>query len=318
MQEAHFGEIASVITHLLGEAGNEVVVAMAWFTNHRLFDALADCLGRGVKVKLAISDDPINFTEYGLDFNSLISLGATVHIVSQGPGLMHHKFCVIDGQMAVTGSYNWTYYAETRNSENIVVIEDAAIASLYCREFARLTSRQTISTTVPRLTWAQIEDAENIDFGLLNFETEQGARELQLPSRKVVKSTARVQIIEKPLKAFSKYNFAILTGSGTPTLLVGQGATLRASCSKNLYSYSDTRAGLRCVLVRWGDKLGDEHVVFDKPLSDITLGRNDEVLTINAEILLDDTGYLHVAMTCVETNQSIDLTDIDSGYVIYE
>jgi len=54
------------------------------------------------------------------------------------PYLMHHKFMVIDGKIVVTGSYNWSYGAEERNDENLVVISSPDIAKLYEAEFNRI------------------------------------------------------------------------------------------------------------------------------------------------------------------------------------
>lgn len=51
---------------------------------------------------------------------------------------MHHKFCVIDDKIAITGSYNWTYYAETRNVENIIISDNPEIVNGYASEFQRL------------------------------------------------------------------------------------------------------------------------------------------------------------------------------------
>jgi phosphatidylserine/phosphatidylglycerophosphate/cardiolipin synthase-like enzyme len=54
---------------------------------------------------------------------------------------MHHKVIVIDSQIVVTGSYNFTASAETRNDENLIVIYDPAIAAQYLAEFRRVFSR---------------------------------------------------------------------------------------------------------------------------------------------------------------------------------
>jgi phosphatidylserine/phosphatidylglycerophosphate/cardiolipin synthase-like enzyme len=51
---------------------------------------------------------------------------------------MHHKVFIIDGQIVVTGSYNFSRSAEERNDENLLVIHNAAIASLYQDEFDKI------------------------------------------------------------------------------------------------------------------------------------------------------------------------------------
>ena len=52
---------------------------------------------------------------------------------------MHDKFCVIDNQLVITGSYNWSDNAEFKNDENITIEKDPNQASSFSEEFRRLT-----------------------------------------------------------------------------------------------------------------------------------------------------------------------------------
>jgi phosphatidylserine/phosphatidylglycerophosphate/cardiolipin synthase-like enzyme len=54
------------------------------------------------------------------------------------PYLTHHKFMVVDGKIVVTGSYNWSYSAEEKNDENLIVVSSPDIARLYEAEFNRV------------------------------------------------------------------------------------------------------------------------------------------------------------------------------------
>ena len=51
---------------------------------------------------------------------------------------MHNKYCVIDNQMVLAGSYNWTTNAETRNDENVMLLKDPQSATDYSVEFMKL------------------------------------------------------------------------------------------------------------------------------------------------------------------------------------
>jgi len=53
---------------------------------------------------------------------------------------MHDKFCVIDNQIVITGSYNWSNNAEFKNDENVTIENDPDQATRYSEEFRRLTS----------------------------------------------------------------------------------------------------------------------------------------------------------------------------------
>jgi phosphatidylserine/phosphatidylglycerophosphate/cardiolipin synthase-like enzyme len=50
----------------------------------------------------------------------------------------HHKFAVFDEHTAITGSYNWTWTGETKNYENMLVINDRHIAKQFGDEFEKL------------------------------------------------------------------------------------------------------------------------------------------------------------------------------------
>ncbi|HET9223040.1 MAG TPA: phospholipase D-like domain-containing protein, partial [Roseiflexaceae bacterium] len=51
--------------------------------------------------------------------------------------ILHHKVIIIDERMVITGSYNFTSSAERDNDENLVIIDDPAIARGYLDEFNR-------------------------------------------------------------------------------------------------------------------------------------------------------------------------------------
>ena len=65
----------------------------------------------------------------------------SVKVRSDRGGIMHEKFCVIDNQIVISGSYNWTDNAELRNAEHINITEnDNELATKYSLEFNRLFS----------------------------------------------------------------------------------------------------------------------------------------------------------------------------------
>jgi phosphatidylserine/phosphatidylglycerophosphate/cardiolipin synthase-like enzyme len=45
---------------------------------------------------------------------------------------------IIDGAVVIAGSYNFTRSAEERNDENLIIIEDEALAGAYLVEFTRI------------------------------------------------------------------------------------------------------------------------------------------------------------------------------------
>lgn len=307
MVSAYFSNIRKEIISILNEANKEVMVAMAWFTSSELFDALISCIQRGVRVKIVLLDDAINWQPYAPDFNKLIEKGASFYVAKYDVGFMHHKFCVVDDNYVITGSYNWTYYAETRNVENIVISSDSNLIHSYIDEFHRLIDEIEISNTSPRWSWEELERANNVDYSELNYEVNCIAKAQNLQERKVFTPQTVVTVIDKPIIKVSKYDIGIkATSHGINcrmTTIIPKGTKLPyTSTSKTFYSYSDQRDNIMCTIL-YGDETTDTGLAFitEEPVTQITAGRNDYELTITIQFTLDEFDYLVARIKCVET-----------------
>ena len=56
----------------------------------------------------------------GINFSNLFENGGKVWMIEEHT-TMHNKFCVIDDEVVINGSYNWTYKAMD-DHENIMII----------------------------------------------------------------------------------------------------------------------------------------------------------------------------------------------------
>jgi len=92
-------------------------------------------ISRGVTVRLITDNN--NLEVPGSQVNMLRHAGVKVLAPKQA-GLMHHKFAVLDGQMVVTGSFNWTSQAVMNNNENVIITSNKQLVDPYLREFKRL------------------------------------------------------------------------------------------------------------------------------------------------------------------------------------
>lgn len=311
MVSAYFSNIREEIITILEEANKEVMVAMAWFTSSELFDALLNCIQRGVRVKVVLLDDAINWQPYAPDFNELINNGACFYIAGYDIGFMHHKFCIVDDKYVITGSYNWTYYAETRNVENIVISSDSSLIRSYIDEFHRLTDEIEISKTSPRWSWEELERANNVDFSELNYEVNCIAKSQNLQERKVFTPQTVVTVIDKPLIRVSKYDIGIkATSHGINcrmTTIIPKGTKLPyTSAPMTFYSYSDQRNNIMCTIL-FGDDTTDTGLVLitEEPVTQITTGRSDYELQITIQFSLNELGYLEARIKCVETGREM-------------
>lgn len=135
VNQAHFNDIQNQIICLLDKAQVSIIVAVAWFTNQSLADKLVEKQEQGVSVDIIIDDNGTN-NKYCPQLD-----GCNITKVNVSGGIMHDKFCVIDNQMVITGSYNWTNNAEFKNEENIEVSEDPKLATEYSVKFRNLKQK---------------------------------------------------------------------------------------------------------------------------------------------------------------------------------
>src|ERR1035437_9939218 len=136
--EAVFENIAERIQTEIRKAQKSIVIAVAWFTNKNLFNELLEKAKNGCAVSLIISNDNINANSQN-SFELLEKYNSKCYKVGNGDTeLMHNKFCVIDFSTIITGSYNWSYKAES-NFENVIINNnDTALAEQFISEFNQI------------------------------------------------------------------------------------------------------------------------------------------------------------------------------------
>jgi len=64
---------------------------------------------------------------------------------------MHHKFCVIDGHILITGSFNWTNQAVKENQENVIILNDKELCMKYTAEYNKLWEQFKNNKVIPNL-----------------------------------------------------------------------------------------------------------------------------------------------------------------------
>lgn len=157
MVNSLFKNILSAILNEIESADSYIRVAVYWFTNLELFNALYQKQLSGVQCTLIVHNDYINNRVTGLPFQKFIDAGGKIYF-SDEENPMHNKFCIIDGLVVINGSYNWTYYAEWKNKENITIIkEDPKVISDFEIEFFSLTQLCRPVIDVTPLTSYELE-----------------------------------------------------------------------------------------------------------------------------------------------------------------
>ena len=130
--EVHFsphGGCTEAIVRELHKARSVILVQAYSFTSAPIAKALLEAHKRGVKVEVVLDKSQEKGDKYSsADF--LLNSGIETKIDAQH-SIAHNKVMVIDGEIVITGSFNFTRAAEERNAENLLVLYDRKLAERY-------------------------------------------------------------------------------------------------------------------------------------------------------------------------------------------
>jgi len=114
------------VVEALSKAKSTVLVQAYSFTSPPIAKALTEAQRRGVKIQIVL--DKSNRTDRYSAATFTQDYGVPTFIDDRH-AIAHNKIIIIDGQTVLTGSFNFTKQAEELNAENLLVIEDSAIAA---------------------------------------------------------------------------------------------------------------------------------------------------------------------------------------------
>lgn len=127
--------VEKIILSRIKKAKSSVYFMCFSFTSDDIGEMLISIRKQGIKVagifeKKGINNDYSEYTKLKIE-GVPVETDRNIHV-------MHHKVIIIDGYRVITGSYNLSANANTKNDENIIIIDSQEIADLYMKEFARL------------------------------------------------------------------------------------------------------------------------------------------------------------------------------------
>lgn len=130
-----FEEITSEILKLLRTARNSVWICVAWISDRVYGETLRQLAARNVEVFIIYNNDDKN-AEYAVP----PSPGIQTYAVSArlGCAFMHNKFCIIDDEVLINGSFNWSQNSPLSFENIIVVKRDYHLIKQFKHEFLDL------------------------------------------------------------------------------------------------------------------------------------------------------------------------------------
>lgn len=127
-------DLESAIVREIHKATNSIYLMAFAFTDNEIFDALTNRIAAGVTVRTLFD---LTLARQGSSkINPLKEAKASISI-SANNGQMHHKVIVVDENVVISGSANFSANAFAVNDENLLVFNSPPLARAFIREFKR-------------------------------------------------------------------------------------------------------------------------------------------------------------------------------------
>lgn len=111
----------------------EILVQSYSFSSIPIRNALINAQKRGAKVDIIFDKDEQKNQNYKAA-KSFSKTGVTVYL-DGNHAAAHNKVIIIDRETVITGSFNFTNTAETKNAENVLVVKSKTLAGLYAENW---------------------------------------------------------------------------------------------------------------------------------------------------------------------------------------
>jgi len=129
-------QVARHVIDLIRGAKQSIHFLAFSFTSSQIADALVQRAAAGVEVS-GVMETSQEKSNSGAQWDALFKGGVGAYL-DANPRNMHHKVILIDGEIVITGSYNFTESAENKNDEDLLIIWNAGWAGAFEKEFRRI------------------------------------------------------------------------------------------------------------------------------------------------------------------------------------
>ncbi|MFA6408589.1 MAG: phospholipase D family protein [Gammaproteobacteria bacterium] len=130
------GRCTQPIVTAIYNAKKEILVQAFSFTNFPIAKALVAAQKRGVDVEILLDKSAIVEPMYTVDYCRKHNLPIKIDYL---PDIAHNKVMIIDDEITITGSFNFTKAADQKNTENLLLIHDKILAAKYKNNWQKRT-----------------------------------------------------------------------------------------------------------------------------------------------------------------------------------
>jgi len=122
------GGCTKAIVSELGKAKSVILVQAYSFTSRAIAEAILNAYKRGVSIQIILDKSNLRHNYSAADFTA--HAGIPTYIDAQH-SIAHNKIMIIDNEVVMTGSFNFTRAAEVNNAENLLIIRSKELAKIY-------------------------------------------------------------------------------------------------------------------------------------------------------------------------------------------
>lgn len=125
-------ECQQAIISAIDNAVNSIKICVFTISDDQITKAILNAHRRNITVKLLTDNEKLY--DLGSDIRQLAQAGLEIR-TDNTRNHMHHKFALIDNQVLITGSYNWTRSAALYNHENLIISNSKELVQDFLLEF---------------------------------------------------------------------------------------------------------------------------------------------------------------------------------------
>jgi len=131
-REIGFVECEKYIVDLINKTRSSIYVQSYHWTSMPMAKALIEAKKRGVQILVLLDKSNDANPPEAMEILLQYSIPVRIRRIS---GISHNKVMVLDEQILITGSYNFTKSANERNDENILIVNNKELASQYIKNW---------------------------------------------------------------------------------------------------------------------------------------------------------------------------------------
>lgn len=135
LNEVFFEDIEKKIKQTLKKAKESIKICVAWINIKNFSSIFNGLLDKGVSIEIIYNSDSLNAKniEY---LDKRIRVYPFTNWINRA--LMHNKFCIVDDEIIITGSYNWSLSARNHFENILIIYNDFQLTKSFMHEFEDL------------------------------------------------------------------------------------------------------------------------------------------------------------------------------------